>query len=120
MFNDPAWDPASFDPATDIARLEHQAVRPASRRRPDLKPFFSRGGKLLMYHGWADQQVAPLNSINYFNAVLDASGKNTASKSIALYLVPGMGHCQGGVEPIRSTRSARWRNGFARERRPRL
>jgi feruloyl esterase len=50
-----------------------------------------------MYHGWADQQVAPLNSINYFNAVLDASGKNTASKSIALYLVPGMGHCQGGA-----------------------
>jgi feruloyl esterase len=96
VFNDPAWDPASFNPATDIARLEHQAVglEPPS---PDLKPYFSRGGKLLMYHGWADQQVAPLNSINYFNAVLDASGKNAASKSIALYLVPGMGHCQGGV-----------------------
>jgi tannase/feruloyl esterase len=96
VFNDPAWDPASFNPATDIARLEHQAVglEPPS---PDLKPYFSRGGKLLMYHGWADQQVAPLNSINYFNAVLDASGKNAASKSIALYLVPGMGHCQGGA-----------------------
>jgi feruloyl esterase len=50
-----------------------------------------------MYHGWADQQVAPLNSINYFNAVLDASGKSAAGKSVALYLVPGMGHCQGGV-----------------------
>lgn len=96
VFNDASWDPASFNPATDIARLEHQAVG-LEPPAPDLKPYFSRGGKLLMYHGWADQQVAPLNSINYFNAVLDASGKNTASKSIALYLVPGMGHCQGGA-----------------------
>ena len=50
-----------------------------------------------MYHGWADQQVAPLNSITYFDDVLKASGKSAAGKSIALYLVPGMGHCQGGA-----------------------
>lgn len=60
-------------------------------------PFFSRGGKLLMYHGWADQQVAPLNSTTYFDAVVKESGKDAAGKSIALYLVPGMGHCQGGA-----------------------
>jgi feruloyl esterase len=96
VFNDPAWDPASFDPSTDIARLEHQAtgVEPPST---NLKPFFSRGGKLLMYHGWADQQVAPLNSITYFDAVVKSAGTDAAGKSIALYLVPGMGHCQGGV-----------------------
>ncbi len=95
-FNDPAWDPLSFNPSTDIARLERQA---AGFEPPptDLKPFFSRGGKLLMYHGWADQQVAPLNSITYFDAVLDRSGKHAAGTSIALYLVPGMGHCQGGA-----------------------
>jgi feruloyl esterase len=96
VFNDPAWQPSAFDPSTDIVKLEHQATgldQPSS----NLKPFFSRGGKLLMYHGWADQQVAPLNSITYFNDVLDASGKDAAGKSIALYLVPGMGHCQGGV-----------------------
>lgn len=96
VFNDPSWDPASFNASTDIARLERQAtgVEPPST---NLKPFFSRGGKLLMYHGWADQQVAPLNSITYFNAVVKASGDDAAGKSIALYLVPGMGHCQGGV-----------------------
>ncbi len=41
---------------------------------PDLKRFFGRGGKLLMYHGWADPLV----------------------NSLALFMVPGMGHCQGG------------------------
>ena len=94
-FGDPAWDPTSLNPTTDIPRLEHQAsgFEPPSA---DLKPFFSHGGKLLLYHGWSDQQVAPMNSITYFESVLDASGKSVAGKSIALYLVPGMGHCQGG------------------------
>jgi len=94
-FGDPAWDPASLNAGTDIPRLERQASGFASPS-PNLKPFFSRGGKLLLYHGWSDQQVAPMNSITYFDAVLKAAGKGAAGKSVALYLVPGMGHCQGG------------------------
>ncbi len=96
VFNDPNWNPDLFDASADIDRLESKAVGfdPPSA---NLKPFFSRGGKLLMYHGWADQQVAPLNSVTYFDAVLSATGKSAAEKSIALYMVPGMGHCQGGA-----------------------
>ena len=27
----------------------------------DLRPFASHGGKLIMYHGWSDTSIAPLN-----------------------------------------------------------
>ena len=96
VFKNPSWDPHAFNPSSDYDLIESTAggFTPPSA---NLKPFFDRGGKLLMYHGWADQQVAPLNSVTYFDAVTNAAGKNTAGKSIALYLVPGMGHCQGGA-----------------------
>ena len=41
---------------------------------PNLKPFFDHGGKMLMYHGWADPQVPPMNSVNYFNDVVRILG----------------------------------------------
>jgi feruloyl esterase len=49
-----------------------------------------------MYHGWADPQVPALNSVEYFNAVVKASGRASIGKSVQLYMVPGMSHCAGG------------------------
>jgi feruloyl esterase len=49
-----------------------------------------------MYHGWSDPQVAPLNSVSYFNNVTRTVGKNVVGKSLQLYMVPGMAHCAGG------------------------
>src|SRR5262249_37595203 len=51
---------------------------------------------LLMYHGWNDQQVNPLNSVIYYESVLKAVGKDKASNSIELFMIPGMNHCSGG------------------------
>jgi feruloyl esterase len=96
VYRNPAWDWHTFNPSSDYDLIDAKAggFTPPS---PNLKPFFDRGGKLLMYHGWADQQVAPLNSVTYFDSVVSLAGKDAAGKSIALYLVPGMGHCQGGA-----------------------
>jgi feruloyl esterase len=49
-----------------------------------------------MYHGWADPQVPPMNSVNYYNDVLKKLGPSVAGNSIQLYMVPGMNHCRGG------------------------
>jgi tannase/feruloyl esterase len=62
---------------------------------PDLTRFFRRGGKLLMYHGWADPLVTPDASLIMYKRITEAVGP-PATNSVALFMVPGMGHCQGG------------------------
>ena len=46
-------------------------TRPASTRTPTIFPAFkAHGGKLLLYHGWADQAIPPGHTILYYNGVL--------------------------------------------------
>jgi feruloyl esterase len=95
---DPAWDYQRFDRAADIDRT-FKALQPMASNDANLKPFFARGGKLLLYHGWTDPQSPPDHTIAYFNAVVSRLGKGVIGRSIQLYMVPGMDHCQGGVGP---------------------
>jgi feruloyl esterase len=61
-------------------------------------PFFERGGKLLMWHGWSDPQVPTEHSVVFYNSVLEAVGPK-AEASIALFTLPGVGHFGGGEGP---------------------
>jgi feruloyl esterase len=63
---------------------------------PDISDFTRHGGKLLMYHGWADPNIAPTNAINYYESAKQAIGTE-AHDSVRLFMVPGMGHCTGGA-----------------------
>ena len=63
---------------------------------PDLGAFRRHGGKLMMYHGWADTALTPLMSIDYFERASAAAGSG-ADDSLRLYMIPGMAHCRGGI-----------------------
>ena len=58
-----------------------------------------------MWHGWADPQVTPQNSTIYFENVLASVGRE-AEASIALFMLPGVYHCQGGPGTDRFDRMA--------------
>jgi feruloyl esterase len=94
---DPAWDASRFSPDTDLdAAVAADPGDVLSATNPDLRAFFARGGKLLLYHGWSDPQVTPLNTIDFFKKVVGLQGRGAVGTSIQLYMVPGMNHCQGG------------------------
>jgi len=96
VFKDPAYDVRRFDIDTDLPAAMKMDAGVLDSGQTNLAPFFARGGKLLMYHGWADPQVPATNSVEYFDAVVKTAGKTAVGKSIQLYMVPGMAHCAGG------------------------
>lgn len=63
---------------------------------PNLRAFAQRGGKLILYHGWADFGVNPLRTVQYVDQ-LQAMSSLRADDYLRLYLVPGMFHCNGGT-----------------------
>lgn len=65
----------------------------------DLSPFVGRGGRLLIYHGWADQNIPPLGSVDYYEQLVETMGPEAVEEGVRLYMIPGMGHCGGGHGP---------------------
>jgi feruloyl esterase len=100
VYKDPNWDYMTIDLDKDVALGDASEGGMMAATNPNLKPYFSHNGKLLMYHGWADTNIDPLNSVNYFSSVLDFMGRQSKQQdSIRLFMVPGMGHCGGGEGP---------------------
>ncbi len=95
----PAWQPEDFDWRRDPPRLRFMRFLNYAAN-PDLSDFTARGGKLLLYHGWADGQVAPQGTIDYFElATRTMGGAQAADQFMRLYMMPGMAHCMGGPGP---------------------
>ena len=103
--NNPDWDYKTFDftSAKDFAILLDADAKNApilDATDPDLSAFNALGHKLILWHGWADQNIAPRNSINYYNNVVAYQGSEAkAQEFVRLFMIPGMGHCSGGAGP---------------------
>jgi feruloyl esterase len=100
VFNDPNWDYKKFNFDSDVALADKVDNGLINATGTDLKAFFGHGGKILQYHGWNDQLISPLNSINYYKSVQDAmGGADRVKNNYRLFMAPGMNHCAGGDGP---------------------
>jgi tannase/feruloyl esterase len=82
----------NFD--TSLAALK-PFVADQDADKTDLSAFRARGGKLIMYVGWADHSIPPARAVRYYNDVRTQTGDNF----IRLFMVPGMHHCTNGPGP---------------------
>ncbi|MFK4048065.1 tannase/feruloyl esterase family alpha/beta hydrolase [Roseomonas mucosa] len=90
----PAPQALAFDEAT-LARLaDSQAVFDATAT--DLGPFLKRGGRLLVWHGLADQDITPRSTLAWWHALRRDQGAAAVDGSARLFLIPGLAHCRGG------------------------
>ena len=99
LFHDPTGTTApSTATGTLPTRSRSSLFLPAVER--DLSGFKKRGGKLLMYTGWADPVVPPQDTVAYYDAVVkSAGGLEKTREFFRFFLAPGMGHCSGGPGP---------------------
>ncbi len=90
-----SWEFTMFDFDKDPARLTRAAAE-LNARNTNLEPLRKRGGKILQYSGWADQQVNPMPGIAYYEEVSQRFGDAATRDFYRLFMVPGMFHCGGG------------------------
>jgi feruloyl esterase len=94
-FKNPNFKFTDFDFDKDPARLEWiRNVLDATD--PDLTRLQKRGGKVLMYYGWADPALNARMGVEYYESVQKQLGAGVTD-FFRLFMVPGMFHCNGGV-----------------------
>jgi len=90
-------DFSHFDVDREAARVEeNRTAELGDSTWTNLSSFAGHGGKLLFYHGLSDPWFSPLDTLGYFEKVSKDTGGAPVDSWSRLYLVPGMGHCQGG------------------------
>jgi feruloyl esterase len=105
VFNNAKWDWKTFNFTSpkDFQILYDADARYApilNATDPDLTAFKALGGKLILWTGFADQNIAPRHTIQYYDSVVTDQGSEAATQEfMRLFLAPGMGHCGGGLGP---------------------
>jgi hypothetical protein len=103
VYFDPTWDWRTLDYGNfeTFFKQTMQMVGPRmSSENPDLSAYRDRGGKIVMWQGWADQLIMPQGSTSYYDAVANVMGGYSAlSPWYRHFMAPGVAHCGGGNGP---------------------
>jgi len=103
LLQDPAWDwkTATYEQYDQLfTQSVEQYTSVIGTDNPDLRAFKRAGGKILIWHGWADQLIFPEGTIAYYERVQDVVGGTRETEEFArLFMAPGVYHCAGGPGP---------------------
>ncbi len=103
LLQDPRWDwttltPAGFELLWTQSVEQYGAV--FGTDNPDLTRFRERGGKLIIYHGLADQLIPAQGTLDYYQRVQQQmGGPEKTAEFVRLFLAPGVDHGFRGAGP---------------------
>lgn len=96
VYNDANWNEDSFGRTSDLDAA-NRIIPELRANRLTIDGFIARGGKAILYQGWADPSTNAGPTIDYYAGLADANGGiREIEKNARLFLVPGMYHCGGG------------------------
>lgn len=87
----------------DVAAARAQDARAAvgdTNAWTNLSTFQGRGSKLIFFHGVSDPWFSSLDTIRYYEQMARDTGPAPVADWSRLFLVPGMGHCNGGERTL--------------------
>ncbi len=88
-FQNAGWDYKTLDFDHDVKLADDKMSSVLNGVDPNLKAFKTRGGKLIIYHGWSDAALPPTNTIQYYSNVAATMGQKPTAEFVQLYMVPG-------------------------------
>jgi len=93
------WKPldyGSYEHYVDQSLEEFSAV--LATDNPDLSGFRDHNGRIVIWHGGADQLIYPEGTVDYFQKVQSKmGGPEATSKFARFFIAPGVSHCGGGA-----------------------
>lgn len=104
LLQDPSWDwtTATYEHYDQLfVQSVEQYTSVIGTDNPDLRAFKRAGGKVVIWHGWADQLIFPQGTVNYYERVKAVMGGSQRTEDfVRLFMAPGVAHCAGGVGPL--------------------
>ncbi len=97
MFEKSDWNYRDANVGDIVKAADAKVAKTLNATDPNLSAFKARGGKLILYHGWNDAAISAINTVNYYQSVIDVMGQDGFDSFARVYMVPGMQHCAGGV-----------------------
>jgi feruloyl esterase len=91
--------PLTIDLGAEVAAVQANAMQQLidTDRWTNMSTFAAHGGKQLFYHGMSDPWFSAFDTVDYYQRLARANGGLEKTRGfVRLFLVPGMGHCQGG------------------------
>jgi hypothetical protein len=93
------WETLTYQ---QFVRYFYQSVREfpvIATDNPDLSAFEHDGGKILIWHGLADELIFPQGTIQYYQRVQDTLGAQNTATFARLFIAPGAQHCAAAAGP---------------------
>ena len=86
--------------AAELNRLTPEGVQ-GNALGLDLREFRRAGGKLIMWHGWDDQSIPAVGTVDYYERLAQRNGGLRQTQEWArLFMVPTKYHCDLGGERL--------------------